>query len=84
MREDTCEYCDGQIVNAVVRVPFRYKRETIYVDNVPLQKCRRCGDLYFPAAVYRRLEEIAEQRRHITAKITFPLADYRADETLKA
>ena len=51
--------------------------ELIYVDHVPVWVCRKCGELYFDAAVYKRLEKIAEGRNAIRTKITFPLADYR-------
>lgn len=76
MKREQCEYCDGVVEAAVLRVPFRYQQETIYVDHVPVRRCRQCGELYYEAAVYKRLETIAKNRRTIKAKITFPLADY--------
>lgn len=77
MRTDSCEFCDGATEERVTRVPFHYRKEVIYVDNVPVRVCRKCGELYFDATVYKRLERIAEQRKNIRTKITFPLADYR-------
>jgi YgiT-type zinc finger domain-containing protein len=77
MKNDICEFCDGAIEERVMRVPFHYRKELIYVDNVPVRVCRKCGELYFLAAVYKRLEKIAESRKTIRTKITFPLADYR-------
>ena len=77
MKKDPCEFCDGEIEEGVMRVPFHYRQELIYVDNVPVKACRKCGELYFDAVVYKRLEKIAEGRKAIRTKITFPLADYR-------
>jgi YgiT-type zinc finger domain-containing protein len=77
MKNDLCEFCDGLIEETVKRVPFHYRKELIYVDNVPVKICRKCGELYFDAAVYKRLERIAEGRKAIRTKITFPLAGYR-------
>jgi YgiT-type zinc finger domain-containing protein len=77
MKNDPCEFCDGLIEETVTRVPFHYGKELIYVDNVPVRVCRKCGELYFDAAVYKRLERIAEGRNTIRTKVTFPLADYR-------
>jgi YgiT-type zinc finger domain-containing protein len=77
MKNDLCQFCDGAIEETVTRVPFHYRKELIYVDNVPVKVCRKCGELYFEAAVYKRLERIAEQRKNIRTKVTFPLADYR-------
>jgi len=79
MKNDPCEFCDGTIEEAVTRVPFHYRKELIYVDNVPVKICRKCGELYFDATVYKRLERIAARRKTIRTTITFPLADYRKD-----
>ena len=77
MNNDPCEYCDGTVEEVVTRVPFRYRRKTIYVDNVPVDQCDKCGELYFPIKVYKELERIVAGRKRIGTKITFPLAAYR-------
>lgn len=77
MKKDSCEFCDGVIEETITRVPFHYRKELIYIDNVPVKSCRKCGELYFDATVYKRLERIAEGRNAIRTKISFPLADYR-------
>lgn len=77
MNKEACDFCDGDVEATVERVPFHYRRELIYVDNVPVKKCGKCGELYFDAVVVKRLEAIAEKRKTIRTKITFPLADYR-------
>jgi len=76
MKQDKCEFCDGVVEQAVRRVPFRYKKETIYVENVPVRVCRRCGEIYYAAEVYKKLEKIAANRKQIKARVTFPLADF--------
>jgi YgiT-type zinc finger domain-containing protein len=82
MNEEICEFCDGVVEEAVRRVPFHYRKELIYVDNVPVKECGKCGELYFAAAVYKQLEKIAEGREQIESKITFPLADFCVSETV--
>jgi YgiT-type zinc finger domain-containing protein len=77
MKKDACEFCDGFVEETVTRVPFHYQRDLIYVDNVPVRTCKKCGELYIDAVVYKQLEKIAEGRKTIRTKITFPLADYR-------
>ena len=77
MNEESCDFCDGVVEETVKRIPFHYRQELIYVDNVPVKKCGKCGELYFDAAVVKRLEAIAEKRESIRTKITFPLVDYR-------
>ena len=83
MKKDPCEFCDGFVEETVARVPFHYRRDLIYVDNVPVRACNKCGELYIDAAVYKHLEKIAEGRKTIRTKITFPLADYRKALTLE-
>jgi YgiT-type zinc finger domain-containing protein len=84
MKKDFCEFCDGLIEDAVTRVPFHYQRSVIYVDNVPVTQCGKCGEIYIAASVYKQLERIAEGRKLIRGKISFTLADYRKALGLEA
>lgn len=72
----SCKFCDSAVESRHARMPFHFKGTTIYVDNVPVWSCKKCGERYFDAPVYKRLEEIARQSQNIRAAITFPLADY--------
>jgi len=83
MKKDLCEFCDGSVEDAVTRVPFHYRRNIIYVENVPVRRCAKCGEIYIAAAVVKQLEKIAEGRKAIRTKITFPLADYRKTSPLE-
>jgi YgiT-type zinc finger domain-containing protein len=62
----------------VIRTPFHYRGKTIYVDRVPAWVCNRCGERYFDATVYKRLEVLARSPGRLRRKITFPLATYSA------
>ncbi|MCX6030632.1 MAG: YgiT-type zinc finger protein [Chloroflexi bacterium] len=73
---DVCEFCDGEVDLRVVQTTFRYRGETIYVDSVPARVCNKCGERYFDAPVYKRLEEIARHNTAIKKTICFPLAEY--------
>ncbi len=79
MKLEKCEFCDGSVERSVRRIPFHYKRETIYVDHVPVRVCSNCGEVYFEAEVYKKLEQIAKSKHRIQAQVTFPLADYRTE-----
>ena len=59
-----------------VVVPFHFKGSTIYVDNVPVWVCKKCGERYFDAPVFKKLENIARQRQRIQKMVSFPLANY--------
>ncbi|MGH9753239.1 MAG: YgiT-type zinc finger protein [Blastocatellia bacterium] len=84
MNQEQCEYCDGVVEPAIIRVPFKYKKEMIYIDHVPVRRCSQCGEIYYEAEVYKRLEMIAENRGAITTHVTFPLADYATADLLGA
>ncbi len=73
---DPCEFCEGAVEQRVIRARFHFKGSTIYVDDVPAWVCARCGEQYFDAPVYKRLEEIAKRRRRIKKTVCFPLAKY--------
>ena len=73
---DLCEFCEGTVEHRQIRARFHFHGQTIYVDNVPTWVCTRCGEQYFDAPVYKRLEAIARQRERITQTICFPLAEY--------
>ena len=77
MNRELCEFCDGSVEDAVTLVPFHHQRNIIYVDNVPVRRCGKCGEIYLAASVVKQLEKIAEGRKLIRDKVSFPLADYR-------
>ncbi len=76
MSADMCEYCNGTVEEKVAQVDFRYKGHIIYIKNVPVGVCNKCGERYFDAKVYKKLEEIARKKHKIKNKISFPLANY--------
>ncbi len=76
MKTDKCEFCEGEMKQQRILARFRYKGQTIYVENVPAWVCNKCGEEYFDASVYKRLEEIARQRERIQRAISFPLAEF--------
>jgi YgiT-type zinc finger domain-containing protein len=71
-----CELCSGRVEHRLARARFHFRGGTIYVDSVPAWVCGKCGEQYFDAAVYKRLEEMARHRRRIKKTVCFPLAKY--------
>lgn len=74
--QDICEFCDGRVARRVIQARFHFRGQTIYVDRVPAWVCAKCGEQYFDAPVYKRLEEIARHSGRIKKTICFPLAEY--------
>jgi YgiT-type zinc finger domain-containing protein len=73
---DICEFCDGKVEQRVIQARFHFKGHTIYIDGVPAWVCAKCGEQYFDAPVYKRLEVIAMHSSRIKKNICFPLAEY--------
>jgi len=73
---DPCEYCEGTVELRRLRVPFHFKGSTIYVEQVPVWVCAKCGEKYFDAPVFKNLENIARRRQEIQKTVSFPLAHY--------
>jgi YgiT-type zinc finger domain-containing protein len=73
---DACEFCEGVVEHRDIRARFHYRGQTIYVDHVPAWVCTRCGEQYFDAPVYKRLEAIAQHGEQIQETVCFPLAEY--------
>ena len=63
--QEICEFCDGKVEPRVIQARFRFQGHTIYIDGVPAWVCVKCGEQYFDAPVYKRLEEIARQNSRI-------------------
>ena len=76
IKGDKCEFCTGEMEQRRVLARFRFKGETIYIENVPAWVCDKCSEQYFDAPIYKRLEEIAQQREQIQKTICFPLAEF--------
>jgi YgiT-type zinc finger domain-containing protein len=73
---DPCECGAGPLVPHQTRARFQFHGQTIDIDHVPAWVCTHCGEQYFDAPVYKRLETIARHRERITETVCFPLATY--------
>lgn len=76
MKDESCEYCEGELEQRRILARFRFMGETIYIENVPAWVCKHCSEQYFDAEVYKQMERIAQQREHIDRVISFPLAEF--------
>ena len=80
MAKEQCEICEGELEQRLVLARFRFKGETLTIENVPAWVCRHCSEQYYDAPVYKQMERIAQQRANIQRMISFPLAEF--DRTL--
>ena len=55
-----CDFCSGNVQPVVAdREPIRIGGQIVLIDRATIGKCDRCGHRYFPAAVVKQAEAVA-------------------------
>ena len=70
---ETCEYCNGQIVEKRVTLHRKVKGEYILIENVPDGVCVECGIRYYAVNVLKTIEESVRGRERADRKIVVPV-----------
>lgn len=76
MRDETCEYCNGEVREKTVTVPYRHKGKLVIIENVPARVCRRCGERYYDAVTVERMEAIARRKKTVEKTMMVPVRDF--------
>ena len=76
MKNDPCEYCDGQVKKQKVRVDHWWKDKLVVIENVPVGVCSRCGERYYGAEILHRLDRIAQGKVASVRQMKISVADY--------
>ena len=56
----SCYICRGDITARKETVTFQWGKKVLVFENVPTHICNKCGEKYFDAMVYHRLEKLSE------------------------
>jgi YgiT-type zinc finger domain-containing protein len=72
-QDETCEYCDGRIVEKRVTLHRKVKGEYVVIENVPAGVCTECGTRYFAANVLKIVEEDIHGKRNAERKVIVPV-----------
>lgn len=75
-KEETCEYCEGKLVQKTVTLTHRWKGKLVVIEGVPVSVCQLCGERYFHARVMKEVERIARSRSEPTRTIQVPVRSY--------
>jgi len=70
---ETCEYCDGPIVDKRVTLHRKVRRKYVVVENVPAGVCKQCGTRYYSASVLKAVEESLRGRRPARREVLVPV-----------
>jgi len=70
---ETCEYCDGQIVEKVVDLPRRLGKKYVLIKNVPVGVCQECGTRYYAANILKAIDTLIKSKRKPQRQISMPV-----------
>ena len=70
---ETCEYCDGKIVEKRVTLHRRVRGKYILIENVPAGVCTKCGTRYYAANVLKTIQASVLGRRQAERNVVVPI-----------
>ena len=70
---ETCEYCDGTIVEKRVTLHRKVHAKYVLIENVPAGVCTHCGARYFAANVLKTVEASLRGRRAAERQVLVPV-----------
>jgi YgiT-type zinc finger domain-containing protein len=70
---ETCEYCNGEIVEKRVTLHRKVKGNYVLLEDVPAGVCTQCGTRYYSANVLKTIEESIHGRRKAEREVLVPV-----------
>ena len=72
--------CAGRLVAKRGREYFRHGDGLIIIEDVPAWVCKKCGERYHHAGVFKKMRQIAARSDQLTEHVRVPVARYQPDE----
>ena len=70
---ETCEYCNGAIVEKRVTLHRNLKGNYVLIENVPAGVCIECGTRYYAANTLKMIDENVHGKGRIKREVTIPV-----------
>lgn len=70
---ETCEYCDGSLIERKVDLLRKVNRKYVLVKNVPAGVCTLCGTRYYSANVLKTIEATVRGYRKAKREVRVPV-----------
>ena len=70
---ETCEYCNGQIIEKRVTLHRKIKGESALIETAPAGVCVECGTRYYDSNTLKTIEESLRGSRKADRKIVVPV-----------
>lgn len=73
---EKCDFCSGAVVEKKQTVDFHYKGRLVIIEDVPVRVCTECGEKYYDACTWDKLERIAKSKTNVKREILVPVKEY--------
>jgi YgiT-type zinc finger domain-containing protein len=74
----SCYFCKGKIMEQLSNVDFWWGDELKIIEGVPAQICQQCGEKYFSADVYKKMERLATESEPPVRRLSVDVIRYSA------
>lgn len=71
--KENCQFCGGNLENRKTNVDLRVNNELIIFEDVPGKVCDQCGEKYFSAEVYAKIERIVKKKEGVKKEVNVPV-----------
>lgn len=75
---ESCYFCKGTVVHQPTTVDFWWGDDLKIIENVPAGVCTQCGEKYFDAPVYKRMERLAKEDSEAVRRLSVDVVRYSA------
>ena len=75
---ESCYFCKGTVVRQSTTVDFWWGDDLKIIENAPAGVCTQCGEKYFDALVYKRMERLAKEDSEAVRRLSVDVVRYSA------
>ena len=74
--KENCQFCGGNLEEKKTNVDLRVNDELIIFEDVPAKVCDQCGEKYFSADVYAKLERTVKKKKRVRRAVNVPVIGF--------
>lgn len=74
-----CVFCDSQLVKDIQTIERRIRDQLVYINNVPVDLCKSCGEVYVDDDIVTEMNKILEafKGKELLGKTTVDFNSFR-------
>lgn len=75
-----CVFCGGNVVKSEVTFTYEEDEKRLFIEHVPAEVCKRCGEKMYSPEVTDELLRFARSEFKPARKIEVPVYDFAANQ----